>query len=95
MYVILGQIAAMVVAAAVPAAGLIIYIVVFVISVIFILRFCRSTLGDALGIFIWLVTLVPFVGLIALLFVNSIATGKLKQAGFEVGLLGVDSKYLQ
>ncbi|MEZ6059808.1 MAG: hypothetical protein R3C19_05555 [Planctomycetaceae bacterium] len=47
--------------------------------------------GTGIGILLGLLTLIPCIGLIALLAVNAKATNVLKQNGIPVGLLGADS----
>jgi hypothetical protein len=55
----------------------------------FLLTMKISNVGMA--ILVLLLSLIPCVGLIALLVINGIATNRLKDAGIHVGFLGADT----
>lgn len=58
------------------------------IGAVFVFLLAIKTYGTGLGVVFGILTIVPLIGLIALLIVNGKATKILKQNGVEVGLLG-------
>jgi hypothetical protein len=69
--------------------------VVGVISAVFVFLLATSLFGNGLGAFLGVLTLVPYLGLVVLLFVNGKATAVLKEHGIRVGLLGADLSKLK
>ncbi len=65
-----------------------VYIVVGIIAAVCIFILALSLYNTALGIVLGILTLIPVVGLIVLLVVNSKATTVLRQNGLKVGLMG-------
>ena len=59
-----------------------------IVSTVFVFLLAMKVYSTGLGIFLGILTLVPCVGLLVLLVVNSKATGVLKDNGIKVGLLG-------
>jgi hypothetical protein len=59
---------------------------------VFAFLLAMKTHGTGQGILLGILTLVPCVGLLVLLIINSKATNVLKQNGIKVGLLGADLK---
>src|SRR5207249_7556152 len=57
-------------------------------ATVFVFLLSIKVYGPAMGIVLAVLTLIPCVGLIALLVVNSKATSTLQRAGFRVGFLG-------
>lgn len=67
---------------------------VIVAGVVFAVRMASALHGTGIAILCAVLLLVPCVGLLVLLVLNSQATRELKKAGLRVGLLGVDSSQL-
>jgi hypothetical protein len=67
-----------------------IYLAVAVIGAVFIFMLAISLYSTGAGIVMGILTLVPLVGLIVLLIVNSRATRVMRNHGIKVGLLGAD-----
>ncbi|MDA1232425.1 MAG: hypothetical protein O2856_16755 [Planctomycetota bacterium] len=65
-------------------------LVVGLIAAVFTFLLAMKTHGTGPGILLGILCLVPCVGLIVLLIINSKATNILKQNGIKVGLLGAD-----
>ncbi len=63
-------------------------IVIGLTSAVFVILLSMKVYHPALGILFAILTCVPLLGLIVLLFINQKATNMLKQNGIEVGLLG-------
>ena len=63
---------------------------VVLVGTIFVFLLAMKVYNTGIGILLGILTLVPCVGLLILLVVNSKATGVLKQNGIKVGLLGAD-----
>jgi phage-related protein len=61
-----------------------------VVASVFIFMLATKLYGLGLGIFMAILTLIPCLGLIALLIVNGKATNVLKGQGIRVGLLGAN-----
>lgn len=59
-----------------------------VCSVLFVFLLSIKLFGPILGVVLAVLTLIPIAGLIVLLVVNGLATNKLKNHGYRVGLLG-------
>ncbi len=65
-------------------------LVLGVVSTVFVFRLAMRIYSTGVGVLLGILTLVPCVGLIVLLIVNSKATGVLKENGIKVGLLGAN-----
>lgn len=63
---------------------------VVVVSVTATVRLANAMHGTGIAIVCAILMFVPCVGLLTLLLLNQQATGRLKKAGFKVGLLGAD-----
>ena len=61
---------------------------VIVIAAICVFRMALVLYGTGMGIVLGLLSLIPLIGLIPLLIINSRATNVLRQHGYIVGLLG-------
>jgi hypothetical protein len=61
---------------------------VLIVADVFVFLLATKIYGTALGIVLGILTLIPCVGLITLLIVNSKATALLRAGGLKVGLLG-------
>jgi hypothetical protein len=59
-------------------------------SAVFVFLLATKVYGTALGIVLGILTLIPCIGLIALLVINGKATATLKSHGVRVGLLGAN-----
>jgi len=70
-----------------PFLGLVLLPVIVTASV-FVFMLAIKIYGTAVGITLGILTLIPCIGLIALLVVNAKATTLLRGAGMKVGLLG-------
>ncbi len=66
-------------------------LVLGVVSTVFVFRLAMRIYSTGVGIVLGILTLIPCIGLIVLLIVNSKATGILKENGITVGLLGANS----
>ena len=55
----------------------------------FVFKISTSVFQDPTGIIMGIASLIPFVGLVALLVINSTATARLQAAGVKIGLMGV------
>jgi hypothetical protein len=65
------------------------WILIYVLFVYFIFKLCISVEGIGAGLFFSLLSLIPVLGIVALLIVNSSALKKLKQNGLEPTFFGV------
>ncbi|MGF1635299.1 MAG: hypothetical protein ACFCVE_15735 [Phycisphaerae bacterium] len=65
---------------------------VVVTAAVFVFMLAIRIFGTAVGVVLGILTLIPLIGLIVLLVVNSKATGILRRHGVQVGLLGADPK---
>ena len=74
-----------------PILGLAV-LAVGVIASVFIFMLAIKLYGTGVGILLGILTLVPCLGLLILLVVNSKATNILRENGVKVGLLGADPK---
>ena len=63
---------------------------VIVAGAVFAVRMASVLHGTGIAVLFAILLLIPCVGLIALLVLNSQATAELKKAGLRVGLLGAD-----
>ncbi len=63
---------------------------VIVAGAVFAVRMALSLHGTGMAVLFAILLLIPCVGLLALLVLNSQATSELKKAGLRVGLLGAD-----
>jgi hypothetical protein len=63
-----------------------------IVFAVFVFLLAINLYGKGVGIFMGILTLIPFVGLFVLLVVNGQATRLLKAHGLKVGLLGADMK---
>lgn len=70
-----------------PLLGLA-FLAVSITSTVFVFMLAMKVYSTGIGIFMGILTLVPCIGLIMLLVVNSKATNVLKDNGIKVGLLG-------
>jgi hypothetical protein len=61
-----------------------------VTAAVFVFMLSVSVYGTGIGILMGVLTLIPLVGLIVLLLVNSRATATLRKNNIKVGLLGAD-----
>jgi hypothetical protein len=75
--------------------GAAIQILVSLASVAFVVLLAKTIYNTVAAVVFAVLTLVPCVGLIALLFINQKATSALREGGLRVGLLGVDLSKLQ
>lgn len=64
------------------------FLAVSITSTVFVFMLAMKVYSTGVGIFVGILTLIPCVGLITLLVVNSKATNVLKDNGIKVGLLG-------
>lgn len=64
---------------------------VIVAGIVFAVRMASVLHGTGMAVLFAILLLIPCVGLIALLVLNSQATAALKKAGLRVGLLGVEA----
>ncbi len=64
---------------------------VIVAGVVYAVRMASALHGTGMAVLFAILLLIPCVGLIALLVLNSQATAELKRAGLRVGLLGADA----
>ncbi len=65
-----------------------------VVGTVFVFLLAMELYGSVVGAMLGILTLLPLVGLIALLIVNSKATAILRAGGVRVGLLGADMRGL-
>jgi len=74
-----------------PVAGVaaLISLLASVVAAVFVFIFAIRVYGTGMGVVLGILTLVPLVGLIVLLVINSKATNMLHEAGYKVGFLGV------
>ncbi|MDB5297180.1 MAG: hypothetical protein JWO31_3163 [Phycisphaerales bacterium] len=94
MFCILGYLA-LVVARFVlpPSLSILLALAAFAVSItaaVFVFMLALSLYSTGVGVLLGILTLIPLVGLIVLLVINSKATGLLRQHGLKVGLLGAD-----
>ena len=66
------------------------FLAVGVTSAVFMFLLSTKLYPGATGILLAILTLVPYLGIVALLIVNGKATSVLQKNGYHVGLLGVD-----
>jgi len=66
------------------------FLLTAVVSSVFVFMLAIKVFGTGLGVVLGILTLVPCLGLIALLIVNGKATSVLKERGYSVGFLGAD-----
>jgi hypothetical protein len=81
-----------------PGYGILVYVglgVANVVSAIFVFLLATRLYGNGMGIFLAIMTLIPYLGLIFLLIVNGRATKVLKDHDIPVGLLGADMSKLK
>lgn len=71
--------------------GLIIVVPLALTATVFVFLLAAQTYGPIVGVLLGLLTLVPCVGLLVLLIINSRATSTLQLHGIRVGLLGANS----
>jgi hypothetical protein len=64
---------------------------VIVAGVVYAVRMASALHGTGMAVLFAILLLIPCVGLIALLVLNSQATAELKRAGLRVGLMGADA----
>jgi hypothetical protein len=69
-------------------------LVVLLTAAVFVFMMALKVYSTGVGVLLGLLTLIPCVGLIVLLVINSKATGVLKQNGVRVGLFGANSSDL-
>jgi hypothetical protein len=60
------------------------------VGTVFVFLLSSTLYGTGLGVLLALLTLIPLVGLVILLVVNSKASGTLEDNGISVGLMGAD-----
>jgi len=70
-------------------------LLVVLTATVFVFLLSTKVYSVAIGVLLGLLTLIPCIGLIALLIINSKATGTLKANGISVGLLGADLSQIQ
>jgi hypothetical protein len=72
------------------AAGIvaIVYFVVAITAAVFIFMLAISLYNTGVGVLLGILTLIPLIGLLVLLVVNSKATKLLREHGLKVGLMG-------
>jgi predicted RNA-binding Zn-ribbon protein involved in translation (DUF1610 family) len=66
------------------------FLPVALVATVFVFRLALKVYGTGMGVFLGIMTLIPFIGLITLIIINQKATGLLNQRGYRVGLLGAD-----
>lgn len=66
------------------------FIGVGILAAVFVFMMALKVYGTTMGIVLGIMTLIPLVGLIALLVINQKATKLLTQRGYRVGLMGAD-----
>jgi hypothetical protein len=64
------------------------YLAVAITATVFVFMLAVKVYGTGMGVVLGILTLIPCVGLIVLLIINSKATGILRKNGVRVGLLG-------
>ncbi|MBC7815580.1 MAG: hypothetical protein IAG10_01630 [Planctomycetaceae bacterium] len=64
------------------------YLVASLVATVFVFLLAMKVYSTGMGVFWGILTLIPCLGLLVLLIVNSKATGVLKENGISVGLLG-------
>ena len=67
------------------------FLIAAIAGAVFVFMLSVRVYGTGMGIFLGLLTLVPLLGLLVLLIVNSKATKILKEHGIKVGLLGANT----
>jgi len=65
-------------------------LVVIITATVFVFMLALALYSTGVGVLLGILTLVPCIGLIALLIVNGKATNVLRDHGIKVGLLGAD-----
>ena len=95
IYVILAQFVALVVSAISPLLGGILILATLVLQLLFVFKLCMATFAKESGVILGILSLVPILGLLVLLIVNSAATKILKSNGIPVGFLGVPETAIQ
>lgn len=61
-----------------------------VVATVFVFLLATKVYSTGVGVLLGLLTLIPCIGLLVLLVINSKATGILRENGIDVGLLGAD-----
>lgn len=95
MYVILGQFAALLAYAIAPLIGFFLLVASLAFQLFFVFQFCTATFPREQGVILGILSLVPLLGLVVLLVVNSSATKILKANGVPVGFIGVSDAAIQ
>jgi hypothetical protein len=70
-------------------------LVVALVGTVFVFLLAIKIYSTGVGVLLGILALIPCIGLIVLLVVNSKATGILKQNGIKVGLLGANLSQLE
>ncbi|MDB5329137.1 MAG: hypothetical protein JWP03_288 [Phycisphaerales bacterium] len=98
MYCILGYVALIVGQFALPPELRIIVALlamgVSITAAVFVFMLAISVYNTGIGIVLGILTLIPFLGLLVLLVINSKATGILREHGIRVGLMGANSSQI-
>ena len=94
IFCILGYIALVVMQLAVPPSVAFVVglaaVGVSLTAAVFVFMLALTVYNTGIGIVLGILTLIPLIGLIVLLVINSKATGILRQYGINVGLMGAD-----
>jgi hypothetical protein len=64
------------------------YLAVAILATVFVFKLALTIYSSGTGVLLGILTLIPCIGLIVLLVINSKATGILQKHGVRVGLLG-------
>jgi hypothetical protein len=67
---------------------------VIVTTTVFVFRLALSLYDQGLGVLLGILTIIPCVGIVVLLFVNAKATGILRRHGISVGLMGANASQI-
>ncbi len=70
--------------------GRVVALVASLVGVVFVFLLSTKVYSTGIGVLLGILTLIPIIGLIVLLIINSKATGILRANGVRVGLLGAD-----
>jgi hypothetical protein len=95
MWAILAQIVAFVAATVLSELGLLLILVAVVAQAFFVFKISMASFPEPTGIILGVMSLIPCLGLIALLVINGVATNILKGCGVTVGFLGVPDSEIE
>jgi hypothetical protein len=95
IYVILAQFVAWSVSMVLPIVGGILLLVTLIFQLFFVFTFCIANYESGVGVVLGLLSLIPCVGIVVLLIVNSKAIATLKSNGVPVGFWGVPNSSIR